>query len=883
MKVCSYCHIAISDSESVCPRDGQSPIEVQPEAIVRDLEQRFDSIEFFGRGSTGDLYLANDSLSQQHGLLKILRSTSSNYAAERMRIKRELAKQTNFSNHIVPVIAIGESGEAQVADKALWLFRQRIDGESLNIYLKREGRIKLSTAIAIAAQMVMGLDTIHRAGLLHRDIKPGHVMLQFDESDFPHVVLLDTGIPARIETKSLFDLVGTPAYISPEQIAGKLNSPRSDLYALGCVLYEMLVGRPPFIGNDTSEIFKAHQTAPPPIPEVDIPDPLRSLILSLLAKEPRERPFSAQQVFRTLEPFLPPSPLFKRSPISSRVVAPRPVVTNQPTKTVSGIVSPASIPPPIPLKPRRSAAPPIPISAIKSSVPPPIPSPKARGGVSPRPPRITGSVPTPPKIKSSVPPPPKIKSSVPPPPIIKSSAAPPRAFRTKSSVPPPPVPQGPISIPRDVPPDDLLPITAGVSNDTAEQTDGVALKDLDLLIGETAISDADAGSAVLSKGADAISKEKFEASSPVGREASRASGMDDEPRQSPETDTARIKGRTLEKVLTVSAQDTAEAQPALAPEIPEPIGPISRSNRPSVDFQVESLFDDELPPSASGPGGTEQQFYPPSDQPVEIPQDSKLQFSADTQRTLPASVLQRYDRRLIFGVAGGLIVSVVLLFALSNWESDSEKTEESKPVPTHSSQPSKSEEQRDNAVSATPPSTEPSAAAAEEDHSNDNRPSSMAEQDDEEQAASEDDGELKRSSRSKPRKSSTRTLSRASRSDQSDSADKLRDEAREHYAAGRYKSAATAYRKITKMKPSDAGAYAGLGASYLALNRSRRAIKAYKSAIKLKPKNSGFHAALARAYASKGDRDLAIKTYQKALKLNPRNRVAKVALRQLTQ
>jgi hypothetical protein len=500
------------------------------------------------------------------------------------------------------------------------------------------------------------------------------------------------------------------------------------------------------------------------------------------------------------------------------------VVTNQPTKTVSGIVSPASVPPPVPPKSRRSTSSSPPISEIKSSVPPP--PPRVKSSVPPRPASPTGSVPPPPpRVKSSVPPRPASPTgSVPPPPPKVKASVPPQVVRTKSSVPPPPVPQGPIAIPRDVPPDDLIPITAGVSSDTAQQIDGETPKEFDRLL---------------------------------------------DGRSAPQADAAELK-RLGDSKATPGKKSV-------------PTGPTHRSNRPSVDFHVESLFDDEIPQIASQPSGTAQDSYRSSEGSVDILGDAELELAADTRRTAPASWLLRYDRRLIIGVVGGLVVSLVLLFAISNWESDSGKTVEVNRVPTPTSLVPTGENERDEAVSTAPPVTAPSESAAKEESSKEARPTEIAKQDDPKKELREDDGESKRSSQSKSRNSSARASSRDTRSDQSDSAEELRTEAREHYAAGRYKSAATAYRKITKIKPSDAGAYAGLGASYLALNRAKRAIKAYKSAIKLQPKNSGFQAALARAYATKGDRDRAIKTYQKALRLNPRNRVAKVALRELTQ
>src|SRR5690606_1448243 len=106
------------------------------------------------------------------------------------------------------------------------------------------------------------------------------------------------------ETGSVFDVMGTPEYVSPEQAKGKLVSFRSDLYSLGCMLHEMLTGAPPFQGT-TAELLAAHVDKPAPTPQVALPAGVSTLLAQLLAKDPRERPFSAQQVRRALEPFLP--------------------------------------------------------------------------------------------------------------------------------------------------------------------------------------------------------------------------------------------------------------------------------------------------------------------------------------------------------------------------------------------------------------------------------------------------------------------------------------------------------------------------------------------------------------------------------------------------
>ena len=349
MRVCPYCHIYLPESETHCPRDGEQAIKVEAEAIPPSLRERFEFVESFARGGTGTAYLVDDSLTGRHGLLKVLRFGSGAYAAERMRIKRELAKRTSISDGAVAqIIASGETPVEGPTDKSLWLFREWIEGESLKLVLKREGALEPPKALAVAAQIASGLDVLHRAGLLHRDLKPGHIILQPHLSGIPRVTVVDVGLASRIESNVLFRSTSTPSYVSPEQAAGKLVSFRSDLYSLGCVLYEMLVGKPPFTGDDANALLEAHRITPAPVPEIELPESVLSLLASLMSKDPRERPFSAQQVRRTLDPLLPQAvPTGKASTVSS-AAGTRPV-SIPPLRTATGIPStppaPAKAPP----------------------------------------------------------------------------------------------------------------------------------------------------------------------------------------------------------------------------------------------------------------------------------------------------------------------------------------------------------------------------------------------------------------------------------------------------------------------------------------------------------------------------------------------------------
>jgi len=294
--------------------------------LPQDLSSRFQVLSEIGSGPTGKSVHAQDRQTGRTGLLKVIETGAGVPAAERQRIKRELTKQTKIANPRLAIVYECSTGEP------LWLFREHIEGETLKQRLER-GPLPLTVALTITAQIAAALDELHRAGLLHRDLKPSHIILRPSAEGGDDVVVIDAGVAARIETGTVFDVIGTAEYVSPEQVLGKLVSFRSDLYALGCMLFEMLSGAQPFSGDDPKAILEAHKSAPPPALTISVPPEVSNLLSSLLAKEPRSRPFSAQQVRRALEPLLPTHSAPRRSSLP-------PVPSEQPMRTVQGMSSP---------------------------------------------------------------------------------------------------------------------------------------------------------------------------------------------------------------------------------------------------------------------------------------------------------------------------------------------------------------------------------------------------------------------------------------------------------------------------------------------------------------------------------------------------------------
>jgi len=206
-----------------------------------------------------------------------------------------MARQITHPN-VVRVHDLGEAGGAY------FLTMEHVAGLSLRQVLNRQGAMGIKTGVQIAKQLCRGLGAVHAAGIIHRDIKPHNIMV------LPSgvVKLMDFGIARRQQGADPWtdegSVVGTPAYMSPEQAGGRPMDLRSDIYALGAVLFEIFTGRQVFSGQ-VMEVLNQHITASPPLPislRPELPPTLERLILACLAKRPAARPPTVQAVYGAL-------------------------------------------------------------------------------------------------------------------------------------------------------------------------------------------------------------------------------------------------------------------------------------------------------------------------------------------------------------------------------------------------------------------------------------------------------------------------------------------------------------------------------------------------------------------------------------------------------
>ncbi len=253
----------------------------------------FELHEPLGVGTVGTIYRAGDLEYQQDVALKVLLPTVSSDDLIKARFEREMIILEKLSHaNIVQYFGGGRHGSQ------LFYAMELVDSGTLRDMLQQTGCLSWQEVATCGVQICSALQHAHNHGIIHRDLKPANLFLttsgELKLGDFG--IARDTN-SADITADGL--TVGTYAYMSPEQIAGDQVSGKTDLYALGCLLFEMLTGRPPYQGDNFAQIFDQHlKNAPPRVQdfEPDCPTELDSLVSQLLSKSPDERPFNARAV-----------------------------------------------------------------------------------------------------------------------------------------------------------------------------------------------------------------------------------------------------------------------------------------------------------------------------------------------------------------------------------------------------------------------------------------------------------------------------------------------------------------------------------------------------------------------------------------------------------
>jgi len=252
-----------------------------------------------GSGGMGIVFEAEEIETGELIALKVLRPTLVTEPDAKIRFFREAQAMAAIGHQrIVPVIRVGEAQGIPYIAMPLLL------GETLEDRLQHVPLLTLEEIVRIGIEVAEGLDAAHRHGLIHRDVKPANVWL---EQPFSSVRLLDLGLAREITKDSLLThsgiVMGTPAFMSPEQARGDKLDPRSDLFSLGCILYQMTAGARPFSDPTPMGVLNQIQHHHPPRVSAmtsAVPTMLSNLIMELLAKQPKDRPASAAVVMERL-------------------------------------------------------------------------------------------------------------------------------------------------------------------------------------------------------------------------------------------------------------------------------------------------------------------------------------------------------------------------------------------------------------------------------------------------------------------------------------------------------------------------------------------------------------------------------------------------------
>ena len=251
---------------------------------------RYELISRIAIGGMGEVWKANDTVIGRHVAIKILKEEYLGDPGFRERFRTE-AKNAALVNHegIANVFDYGEE------EGSAYLVMELVPGEALSTVLEREKILPASRVLAIVAQTAAALHQAHLAGLVHRDIKPGNLLITPDGT----VKITDFGIARladQVPLTATGQVMGTVQYLAPEQAGGKPASPATDLYSLGIVAYEALAGKRPFRGESQVAIAMAQIKETPPELPTSIPEPVRRLVMSCMAKKPEGRPASAHDL-----------------------------------------------------------------------------------------------------------------------------------------------------------------------------------------------------------------------------------------------------------------------------------------------------------------------------------------------------------------------------------------------------------------------------------------------------------------------------------------------------------------------------------------------------------------------------------------------------------
>ncbi|GMU61179.1 MAG: hypothetical protein AMXMBFR34_29420 [Myxococcaceae bacterium] len=343
---------------SFSPSEPEAPKPVEDPLIGLQVGE-YRILEPVGEGGMGVVYRGVQPVIKKKVAIKIIKPA---FATDESQVNRLVAEAeaVNAIGHrgIIDIFSLG-----RLPDGRPYIIMEFLDGEPLDVWLNRHGRPPLSVSLELLVEMCGPLAAAHRAGVIHRDLKPSNVFLCSQPDGSRYLKLLDFGLAKRAmgldgtaaQTSEAM-VSGTPDYMAPEQARGLAISPRSDIYALGIVAFELLTGRVPFIGATPMDVMVGHVSKPAPrlrTFEPALPVELDELLARMLAKEPEQRPQTIEEVRAALEEVLVeggdarPRPSQTKLARLSGLEPPRPATPSTPLASVSS--TPLPLPEPLPV------------------------------------------------------------------------------------------------------------------------------------------------------------------------------------------------------------------------------------------------------------------------------------------------------------------------------------------------------------------------------------------------------------------------------------------------------------------------------------------------------------------------------------------------------
>jgi serine/threonine protein kinase len=290
-RACPKCGLEVPLSVTKCPQDGTNIADTLGEG--RKIVGNYEFLEFVGSGGMGVIYKARHPVLKRLVAVKMLHSHLMTDVIVK-RFQQEALAVSGLSH--ANVIAVHDFGLSEHGQP--YMVMDFVDGKPLSEIL-RQGTLGIEPVLNIAIQLAEGLQHAHEHGVLHRDLKPSNIMVTDADCDFPEAKIVDFGIAKIMESESTRvtqtgELLGTPQYMSPEQCRGGELDARSDVYSLGCVIFEAITGKPPFSGESmvsviVDQISKPARSLGEVRPDIQFPIELEDLLAKALAKEPVDR------------------------------------------------------------------------------------------------------------------------------------------------------------------------------------------------------------------------------------------------------------------------------------------------------------------------------------------------------------------------------------------------------------------------------------------------------------------------------------------------------------------------------------------------------------------------------------------------------------------